>query len=64
MEGEESVIIVMNLKNIEKNIELKVNGNLKKLYPYGDNDKVKISNGIVNIKLLPLETKILSTSEY
>jgi hypothetical protein len=54
----------MNLKNIEKNIQLKVNGDFIKLNEYGDNDEAKISNGNININLLPLEIKIFSTSKF
>ncbi|TJX68899.1 alpha-amlyase [Soehngenia saccharolytica] len=57
----DSIIIVMNLNNKDKNFELKISGSSKKLYEYDSQDKIKISNGIVNINLLPLEIKIYST---
>jgi len=64
LDGKDSIIVVMNLKNIVKNTELKVNGDFIKLYEYENNDETKISNGIININLLPLEIKIFSTSKF
>jgi hypothetical protein len=64
LDGKNSIIIVINLKNIEKNTELKVNGDFIKLYEYENNDETEISNGIMNINLLPLEIKIFSTSKF
>jgi len=64
IDGNDSIIIVMNLKDKNKELNLNIEGGLKNLFIFESNEKIKVANDNLSLNLNPLEIIILSTEKF